>query len=106
MNKSNLLKLIVIIISIVGIYSCTTTKSTIINNDSEKVTLKWKVNDTIEYTTKMEQIGEAEFDMDFGKTFGKIFGDFSKKMDSTNVKKDSTKNDLNNLFRVSSKSLN
>lgn len=100
MNKNNLFRLIIIIISIIGINSCSTTKNTIFDNDFKKVALKWNVNDTIKYITKMEQVGEAEFNMDFEKTFGNIFSDISKKIiDSTSVKKDSAKNDLNNLFK-------
>ena len=100
MNKNKYFKFLIITISIIGMFSCSTNKNVIIDNNTEKVTLKWKVNDTIKYITKMEQIGEAEFNMDFKKTFGKAFNVITKKLkDSTNIKNDSIKDDFDNLFK-------
>ena len=100
MNKSKYFKFLIITISIIGMFSCSTNKNVIIDNNTEKVTLKWKVNDTIKYITKMEQIGEAEFNMDFEKTFGKVFNVITKKLkDSTNIKNDRIKNGFENLFK-------
>ena len=92
-------KFLIITISIIGMFSCSTNKNVIIDNNTEKVALKWKVSDTIKYITKMEQIGEAEFNMDFAKTFGKVLNIVSKNLkDSTDIKNDSIKNGFDNLF--------
>ena len=96
-NKLNYLNSLIIILS-VGLYSCSTNKKMIDDKKNEKVSLNWKVKDTIKYKTIMEQIGDAEFDVNFGKIFGNVFDSISKKViDSTNSNKDSITN-LNNPF--------
>lgn len=82
-------KLLLFLITLVGFYSCSTNKKIVQERPIEKVLLKWKVNDTIKYKTIMDQIGDAEFDMDYKKTFGIFFRDNIK--DSTIVKNDSIK---------------
>ena len=100
MKKNYYIKFIFIGLSIIGLFSCSTGKNLISDNKINKITLKWKINDTIKYITKMEEIGETEFNMDFEKTFGDILNILSKKLiDSTDINNDSIKTGLNNLLK-------
>lgn len=88
------------------IFSCNTSKNSAFTSDSKKVLLKWNIQDTVKYLTKMEPVEEDEFKVDFEGAFGKIFDSLVSSIDSTERFNDSTKTDVDKLLNYFYKSFN